>query len=398
MQALPRISQSATAPDFVADPFRFYDQIRALGDFVYWENYNMVMATSHEAVTAVLTHPAMGRETPISERAARPSHLSTHDRIDDLSLLRLESPEHTRLRSVAENALNDGLILQMAPTISKLCDDLISAFPSDCSFNVQETYADKVPGIAMARLLGLPDDTSTDLQKWARAIDALMHARRDRDQEDAAEFATNEFFSFINEYLSRRRRAGDRDDFVGRILSEQKSGKTLTDDEIISLILLFVQAGTVGIAYTLGNAILHLTRYPERKLALSADHITQTVEECVRMEPPLHIVGRYAQEDVTILDQEFKREEQIGCLLASACHDDAVWPDGNKFDPFRASRRHTGFGAGIHACVGASLARMVMKIALPALFSRCPNLRLTEVPTYANDYLFRRIETLAVQF
>ena len=363
---------------------------------MYWENYSMVMATSHEAVTAMLTHPAMGRELPMSKRASRPSHLSTHNRIDDLSLLRLEPPEHTRLRSVFEMALDDGLVPQMAPTLSIICDDLISAFPNDRSFNLQEAFADKLPGIAVMRFLGLPDDMSTAVQGWARDIDALMHANRDRIQEDAAERATVEFHEYMSAYLSDRRRVGEKDDFVGRILSEQKSGKTLTDDEVISLVLLFVKAGTGGIAYTIGNAILHLVRFSERNLALSADLITQTVEECVRMEPPLHIVGRHAQEEVSILGQVFQREEQIGCLLASACHDDAVWPDGNTFDPFRASRRHTGFGVGIHACVGASLARMMMKIALPALFSRCPNLRLAEIPTYANDYLFRRIEILAV--
>lgn len=397
MRSLPRILQSPTAPDFVTDPFRFYDQIRALGDFVYWEDYGMVMATSHEAVTAVLTHPAMGRELPMSKHASRPGHLSTHNRIDDFSLLRLEPPEHTRLRSVFEMALDDGLVPQMAPELSRICDDLINAFPNDRSFNMQEAYADEVPAITVMRFLGLPDDMSTAVQGWARDIDALMHANRDRTQEDAVERATVEFHEYMSAYLSDRRLSGEKDDFVGRILGEQKSEKTLTDDEIISLVLLFVKAGTGGTAYTMGNAIFHLARYSERKLAMSADLIAQTVEECVRMEPPLHIVGRHAQEEVSVLGQVFQREEQIGCLLASACHDDAVWPDGNTFDPFRASRRHTAFGVGIHACVGGSLARMMMKIALPVLFARCPNLRLTTEPTYANDYLFRRIETLAVE-
>ena len=89
-------------------------------------------------------------------------------------------------------------------------------------------------------------------------------------------------------------------------------------------------------------------------------------------------------------------DEKIGCLLASACHDDAVWPDGAKFDPFRSHRRHVAFGLGIHACLGAALARLELQIALPVLFGRCPGLRVVEPPRIANLYHFHGHEAIRV--
>ena len=101
MQSISAIEQPPTAPGFLANPFAFYDRARALGDFVFWEDYQLVMATSYEAVSAVLSHTAMGREPPMTARAHRLEHLSTYHKIDDHSLLRQEAPEHTRLRTAA---------------------------------------------------------------------------------------------------------------------------------------------------------------------------------------------------------------------------------------------------------------------------------------------------------
>lgn len=394
MQSLPSIQQSPSAPDFLADPYAFYSQARALGDFVHWEEYNMPMATSHEAVKAVLTHSAMGREPPHSGRANRGGHLAIYHSIDDHSLLRLEGPEHNRIKTLAQEAFSTEAILMMAPMISQISDGLISGFPQDEPFDVLTAFADKVPGLALVRLLGLPDDMHEPLQGWARDIDSLFHSKRDRKTEDIAEKAASEFAAYMTTHISKLRNGNGSDDVIGRLVASER---ILSDEEIMALVLLASQASASATAYALGTALLALTNFAERKLALAPEQIQATVEECLRLEPPFHIIMRYAQEDVTILDSTFTRDTQIGCLIGSACRDDAVWPDGNKFDPFRAVQANLGFGKGIHACLGNSLAHMIMKIALPALFSRCPTLRIVNKPSFANDYMFRRLERLDVQ-
>ena len=281
----------------------------------------------------------------------------------------------------------------MAPAISQICDELIEAFPQNSSFDLQTAFADKVPGITLMRLLGLGDDMHMQIQSWARDVDGLFQAKRNRGLEDAAERAAAEFSAFMTRHLAQIRKNGGSDDFIGRVLGSQK---TLGDEEITALVLLVSQAGTGTAAYGIGNALAILAGHPERERALAPNQIAATVAECLRYDPPFHIIRRHTQEDVALLGHHFPRETQIGCLTASACHDDAVWPDGNKFDPFRVMRPHLGFGKGVHACIGSSLTNLIMKVALPALFSRCPNLRFVTKPTFANDYMFRRYERLDV--
>lgn len=394
MLTLPSIQQSPTAADFVADPYPFYDRARTLGDFVFWEDYDIAVATSHEAVNAVLAHPAMGREPPLVIREKRPAHLATYHAIDDHSLLRLEDPEHTRLRDIAMDAISNEVILTMAPATSQLCDGLISSFPRGTVIDLQSAYADKVPGIVMMRILGFPDEMHFKFQNWARDIDGLFHAKRDRAVENKAEIASSDFFTFMTDHLAQVRNSGSADGFVGRVVA---GAKTVADEEIMALVLLMLQASASAASNAIGTALLLLSKSPDQKLALAPDQIHTSVDECLRFEPPFHLIRRHAQADVTLLDYGFSRDAQVGCLLGSACHDDAVWPDGNKFDPFRAVRPHLGFGKGVHACIGKSLTHMIMKIALPALFSRCPTLQIVTEPTFANDYMFRRLERLDVQ-
>lgn len=393
MNALIRIRQSATAPDFVANPYPFYDRIRALGDFVFWEDYAMPVATSYEAVKAVLADPAVGRELPMSKRQ-KPDHLVTHHKLDHVSLLRMDAPEHTRLRNAATQVLSDESILALSQAISQTCDALINAFPRNAPFDLQKEFADKVPGITIMRFLGLPEEMHAQMRIWVRDFNGLMLARRDRTLEEIAEDAAVALRTFLNVQIDQKRRQGPSDDFISHMLSDNK---TLSDDELISLIVLIVQGAIYGIGYALGNALLQLSRYPDMQCALPPDQIESTVAECLRFEPSTQVVGRHAQEDVTILGQEFRRGTMIGCLLGSACHDDAVWPDGNVFDPFRAERTHLAFGSGLHTCIGTSFVRTIMKIALPALFSRCTSLRIKDTPVYANDFPFRGLKTLIVE-
>lgn len=394
MRSLPRIKQSPSDPEFLADPYAFYDRARRLGDFVYWEEYDFPMATSYEAVNATLTHPAMGREPPHAMRTARSAHLATYYHIADHSLLRLEGPEHTRLKSVAQAAFTNEAVLMLAPTLSQICDELINGFPKDVPFDLLSTFADKIPMIALMRLLGFPDEMAKTFQGWARDVDGIFQSKRDRAIEDIVERASIELQAFMTSHLAHLRSTGGSDDVISRIIASER---TLADEEIMALVMLVSQASTSATGYALGTAIWTLCKYQDKKLALAPVQIQATVEECLRLEPPFHIIMRYAQDDATLLESTFPRETQIGCLIGSACRDDAVWPDGNTFDPFRATRPNLGFGKGVHACLGSSMAHMVMKIALPALFSRCPSLRVVSEPTFADDYMFRKLERLDVQ-
>ena len=204
------------------------------------------------------------------------------------------------------------------------------------------------------------------------------------------------FALYLRDTIDKRGQAPSGD-FLSELIAAKADGTLLSTEELLSTVVLLLNAGHEASVHALGHAVHLLTDYPERSLALEPTNIAGTVEECLRFRPPLHMFQREVYEDVRISEHDFQKGQTVGCLLGSACRDDAVWPDGDKFDPIRARRPHLAFGTGIHACLGAVLARLEMQIALPALFSRCPDLRIVEPPELADRYHFHGLERLMVE-
>jgi len=388
------VRQSPTDPDFVQSPYGFYRRLRAGGDFAFWEDYGLPVATTFEAVSAVLKHRRLGRAVPEERRQPVAPGMEAFHAVEAHSMLETEPPEHTRLRRLVLKAFTTNRIQMMAPGISQTADRLIDAFPAG-PFDLLDAYARLLPVIVIARLLGVPEDKAPDLLAWSNAMVAMYQARRDAAIEAAAAKAAAAFSGYMREYVESRR-GRPSDDLLSDLIAAEEAGDRLTTDEMIGTCILLLNAGHEATVHTIGNAVRLLVDHRDRGDALAPEHIAGTVEECLRFDPPLHLFTRHVYEPVTIMDQSFAPGDEIGCLLASANRDDAVWPDGEKFDPFRAPRQNVAFGAGIHFCVGAPLARLELQIALPVLFARCPKLQLTEEPWVANLYHFRGLERLTV--
>ncbi len=392
---LKRMKQSPTDGRFVQNPYPFYHQARSTGDFVFWEDYGLPMAVTHEAVSAVLRHKSMGREIPPGKRKPVRAGLEAFYKLEDSSMLELEPPAHTRLRRLVLREFTRNRVLVMAPEISMISDQLISEFPKG-EFDLLDAYARRLPVIVIARLLGVPEEMSDQLLDWSNKMVAMYQSRRTVEIENEASNAAGEFAAFMRGYVEKRR-ASPRDDLISQLIQAEAGGEKLSVDELISTCILLLNAGHEATVHSLGNAVRHLIKHPLREEAVHPDRIEYTVEECLRFDPPLHMFTRHVYEPVEMMGMSFKPGDEIGCLLGSACHDDAIWPDGDKFDPFRDIVPNVAFGAGIHFCVGAPLARLEMQIALPTLFSRCPGIELAEEPTVANLYHFRGLERLMVR-
>jgi len=146
--------------------------------------------------------------------------------------------------------------------------------------------------------------------------------------------------------------------------------------------------------HTIGNGVKTLLETGTPAAALAPDRVADTVEEILRYDPPLHLFTRWVYEEMEIAGHSFRRGDRIGCLLAGANRDPGPWDDPEVFDPARPAKTNLAFGAGVHFCVGAPLARLELQIALPILFHRMPGLRIAEVPRYANLYHFHGLERL----
>jgi unspecific monooxygenase len=391
---LPKIRQDPTDRGFVQDPYPFYARIRSLGDFVVWEDYGFAVATTHAAVHQVMKHPRLGRAVPDGRRAGPSPALATFEAIEAHSLLEIEPPNHTRIRRLVTSGFTGERLYPMAPAISTIADRLIDAFP-DGPFDFIDAFARPLAAETIAVFLGVPAGDAATLQRWSNDMVAMYQARRDAGVERKAEAAARDFAAYARDRIAERRGTTGRGDLLC-LLSKAEAEGLLTEDELVSTVILMLNAGHEATAHAMGNAVPLLTPHPDRHLALLPEQIAGTVEECLRFAPPLHLFTRHVYQPVDFGGVSFGPDDTVGCLLGSACRDDAVWPDGDHFDPFRVRRPHTAFGVGIHACVGASLARMELQIAPPVLFSRCPELRIVEPPRLADLYHFHGLERLTV--
>jgi cytochrome P450 len=378
--------QSPVDAEFVQNPYPFYATARAAGDFIWWEEYGMAAAVSHQAVSAVLRDRRCGREVPAELAPEIPARLQPFYDIEAHSMLELEPPRHTRLRKLVVRAFTSRRVAELAPAIRSLCADLVAAFPSE-PFDLLDAYARPLPVTIIARLLGVPEDRAPDLLRWSNAMVAMYMAARTRSHEDAAVAATLEFHGFLTDVLADLR-AVPNDGLLAALL--QAEGDRLSTDELITTAILLLNAGHEATVHTLGNSV---------NLLLAGGHspVQGTVEEALRIDPPLHIFTRHVYEDIEFYGERFTRGDQIACVLASANRDHGVWPDADRFDPTRKLTPHTSFGAGLHFCVGAPLARLELEIAFEHLFAACPTLRLAQPAEFADIYHFHGLKRLMVQ-
>lgn len=388
------VSQSPTEPKFVQNPYVFYAEQRARAPLHFWNEYNMLAAFSHSEVSAVLKDRRFGREVP-AELATEPApHTVPFYKIEAHSMLELEPPRHTRLRGLVMRAFTSRRIKTLAPDITELTHQLIDQFPEG-EFDLLPAFATHIPVVIICRLLGVPESMADQLLKWSNAMVSMYMASRTHETELAAAQASTEFAEFIRSYVDEKR-ATPGDDLLTELIAAEEDGEKLSTDELITTCILLLNAGHEATVHTFGNTIKCLLEHGTDHSFLSDDKIDATVEELIRFDPPLHMFTRYAYEDIEVAGQTFKRGDQIALLLGAANRDPSVWENPETFDPSRPIKTNTAFGAGLHFCVGAPLARLELKIALPILFERCPNLALTKRPQYANVYHFHGLQELMV--
>lgn len=387
-------SQSPTDPAFVQNPYPFYERARAAGPFFHWQDYDRLSTGNHAAVSAIFRDRRFGREVPPDQRSPIPDHLRPFYAVEAHSMLELEPPRHTRLRSLVMRAFTSRRIAALQPEIAQLCHDLIDALPRG-EFDLLRHFGQRLPVIVIARLLGVPEAMGDDLLRWSNAMVGMYMAGRDRAREDAAVAATEAFVAFMRAYVEDRRKT-PRDDLITALIQAEQAGETLTTDELITTCILLLNAGHEATVHSIGNGVKTLLATATPPAALAPDRIEATVEEILRFDPPLHIFSRWAYDDIEVMGTLIPQGTEVQLLLAAANRDPGVWENPARFTPARPVKANTSFGAGLHFCVGAPLARLELQTALPILFDRLPGLCLTTPPAYGNVYHFHGLDRLMV--
>ena len=392
------VSLDPVDPAFYKDPYPAYHAIRAELPVFQWEQYGHWCFARHEDVNALLRDRRFGRQ--ILHVATReelgwpdtPPHLKPFYDFESHSLLELEPPVHTRLRSLINRSFLSRQVERMRPAITRLANGLIDRFEAKDEAELLSDFATPIPVIVICDLLGVPADMAQQLLAWSHDMVAMYMARRDRAVEDSAVKATVEFSDFMRGYITRRRKQ-PKEDLLSELIRAEEQGAKLTEDELVTTAILILNAGHEATVHAIGNGIKCLL---EQGIRTGIDEAC--VEETLRYDAPLHLFTRYALEDLEYAGIRLRKGETVGLMLGAANRDPARFPEPDRFIPGRDPNPQVSFGAGIHFCIGAPLARLEMQIALPLLFQRLPRLALAEAPRYRNAYHFRGLESLKVTF
>jgi cytochrome P450 len=386
------LHQSPTDPGFVQNPYPFYEAARETDPFFHWADYGLTCTGNWAAVSAIFRDRRFGREVPAELAPVIPDHLRPFYVVEAHSMLELEPPRHTRLRSLVLRAFTTRRINALGPEIAALSHQLIDACPPG-EFDLLKHFGQKLPVIIIARLLGVPETLSDDLLRWSNAMVGMYMAGRTRETEDRAVAATEAFVAFLRQYVEARRH-DPRDDLITELIAAEEGGEKLTTDELISTCILLLNAGHEATVHTIGNGVKTLL---QTGYSITVDTAETTVEEILRYDPALHMFTRHAYEDIEVMGHTFQRGDQVGLLLGAANRDPGQWENPAIFQPHRPVKPHASFGAGLHFCVGAPLARLELATALPILFNRMPGLRLVGKPQYGDVYHFRGLTQLMVR-
>jgi cytochrome P450 len=290
----------------------------------------------------------------------------------------------------------------MRPNVEKLCAQLLDEAQAKLStqghFDVLADYAEPLPVLVIADLLGVPRDVAPDLRRWSQDIVKMYEFSRTREQELAAQKAGFEFSQYISA-LAKDRKQNPQNDLITALVEVEEQGEKLNEHELIAMCVLLLNAGHEASVNGFGNGMVALFNHPVQLAQLSANprELSGTaLEEMLRFDSPLHLFERTATADTQIGSITVKAGEKVGAMLGSANRDEDVFVDAQTFDIKRTPNSHIAFGAGIHFCIGAPLARLEMSISLPLLFERFPNLKLAGEPQQRPTFVLRGYETIPV--
>ena len=384
---------------FVADP---YEQLKALREFgkpVWHEGMQIFLAARHSDANDVFRNKSLGR---IFTDKKPDFEWETFNWLHSDSILDSEPPKHTRLRSLVAKAFNRNKIEGMRPAVERITQQLLDVIEekvkSGESFDLIADYAEPLPVKIIADLLGFPESEEHLLRPWSQSIVKMYEVNPSEQYQMEAKKAAAEFAEYVRS-LAEHRKTNPGQDLITDLAMVEENGEKLNSHELVATCVLLLNAGHEASVNAFGNGMVAALARPDQAdlLRKNSRAITETaLEEFMRFDAPLHLFERTATVDTELGGVKIEKGQKIAALIGSANRDSTVFEHADEMDLTRDPNPHIGFGAGIHFCLGAPLARLEMGVSLPALWEKYPNMQLAGEPVRRPTFVLRGYERVSI--
>ena len=386
-------------PSFIADPYPTLNALREAGP-LHWEpDWNLWLITRHDDVRAAQLDRRLGR---VRDGHARPADFrplrelevegwESYYAVERYSLLMLEGPEHARLRGLVSRAFTPRRVRELREPITGIARRLLAEAAGRPSFDLLSDFAEPYSVRVIAALLGAPTDHSDQLVAWSHAIVKMYELHVNLEQAAAAVTAARDFDAWTRELIARRR-AAPEDDLITALCQAETEEGSLSDAEIVSAVILLLNAGHEATVNTLGNGMTALLRSGDDWGRLVSGEVTAAtaIEEMMRYDSPLQMFGRFVlEEGVEIAGRPMPMGDEVMMLFGSANRDPRRYRNPDEFLVDRGDADHITFGGGAHYCLGAPLARLELEVAVECLAAAFPRLSLAAEPEREEGFAIR---------
>lgn len=401
-------------PAFIQNPYPLLEELRETAPMFYDPQWQQVYVSRYEDIAFFLKDKRLGRSmTHILSRdelgwPPPDPRLREFTKFNTQHMLDNEPPRHTRMKALALKAFTPQRSESLRGQIEKIVTALLDAVEQRGEMDLHDDFAEPLPVIVIAELLGVPEEDRINLRPWSAAIVKMYEMAPSDAQIAAAELAAQQFSNYIRA-LARERKRHPGADLISAMVHAEQDGDMLTEDELVANCILLLNAGHEATVNGTTAGMLALQRNPTQKQLLideaQRNPSTNTqpsplfktaVDELLRYDTPLPMFERYVLEDFEYKGHAFKRGMELGLIYASGNRDPRKFAHADALDVTRTDNPHLTFGLGIHYCIGAPLARLEMQVALHVLLRRFPNIQVTiDQPEYSG-FVLRGIKHLPV--
>ncbi|MBR0869293.1 cytochrome P450 [Bradyrhizobium tropiciagri] len=389
------------APEFIRNPYPHYQRLRTM-DPMHLNAHGAFVASRHAEVSLVLRDKRFGKDYIDRTIRRYGPKIMEEPVFRSMShwMLQQDPPDHTRLRGLVVKAFTARRVEDMRPRIQQIVDETLDRIIPQGRMDLIEDFAFRLPVTIICDMLGIPEEHREAFYNGSRDGGRLLDPVPLTAEEIKQGNAGNAMAAMYFHQLFELRRKQPGDDLTTQLVQAEEDGQKLTNEELTANIILLFGAGHETTVNLIGNGLLALHRNPDQLALLKANPglITNAIEEFLRYDSSVQLTGRVALEDIEDLGgKRIPKGETVLCLLGSANHDPAVYPDHpEKLDIERPNVRPLSFGGGIHFCLGAQLARIEAEIAISTLLRRIPDLRLDDAanPEWRPTFVLRGLKRL----